>query len=233
MTMKILICSLMLSMAISVHAAAATQQYSVTNFDTVRMQAPFHVTIVTGQGNSARAEGERDALDRVSLNVSGGVLTIRAAPPRFGQENGNSGKVSVIITTATLRRVLMGGNGVLTINGMKGTRGDVNLAGNGDLEINGVALDQLVVNSAGSGRIRLAGKAGDARVQVIGAGSIEAPEFIAKTLTIDSQGPGSIVLAATGTADVTVKGSGDVTVRGRPACKTSQAGSGQLICGSD
>ncbi|MBK5264786.1 MAG: DUF2807 domain-containing protein [Alphaproteobacteria bacterium] len=233
MTMKIVMCSLMLSTAAPGFAEAATQQYSVTNFDTVRMQAPFHVTIVTGQGNSARGEGERDALDRVSLSVSGGVLTIRASRSRVGQENGNPGKVSLIITTATVRRVLMGGNGVLSINGMKGTRGDINMAGNGDLEINGVALDQLVINSAGSGRIRLSGSAGDARVQVIGAGNVEAPQLVAKTLTIDSQGPGSIVLTATGTADVIVKGSGDVTVRGRPACKTSQAGSGQLICGSE
>src|SRR3546814_6663925 len=54
-------------------ALAAEQQYSVTHFDTVRMQAPFRVIISTGRGNSGRGEGERDALDRVSLDVSGGV----------------------------------------------------------------------------------------------------------------------------------------------------------------
>src|SRR3546814_3406344 len=53
-----------------VPALAAEQQYSVTHFDTVRMQAPFRVIISTGKGNSGRGEGERDALDRVSLDVS-------------------------------------------------------------------------------------------------------------------------------------------------------------------
>src|SRR3546814_1259315 len=57
-----------------VPALAAEQPYSVTHFDTVRMQVPFRVIISTGKGNLGRGEGERDALDRVSLDVSGGVL---------------------------------------------------------------------------------------------------------------------------------------------------------------
>ena len=212
-------------------ASAAEQQYSVTNFDTVRMQGPFRVTIITGKGNSARGVGDRDALDRVSLNVSGGVLTIRAGASRYGEADRNPGRVELFLTTGTVRRVMMGGNGALSIQGMKGVRGDINLAGNGDLEISGMALDQLIVNSAGSGRIRMAGNAGNARIQIIGAGSIEAPGLSAKTAAIDSQGPGSITLTATGTADVTVKGSGDVTVLGKPACKISQTGSGEVRCG--
>src|SRR3546814_5009367 len=61
-----------------VPALAAEQQYSVTHFDTVRMQVPFRVIISTGKGNSGRGEGERDALDRVSLDVSGGGQIGRA-----------------------------------------------------------------------------------------------------------------------------------------------------------
>lgn len=228
---KMISAGCLLFSAIPASALAAEQPYSVTDFDTVRMQAPFRVTIVTGKGNSARGVGERNALDRVSLNVSGGVLTIRAAAPRGGGADRNPGRVELFITTGTVRRVMMGGNGALTIQGMKGVRGDVNLAGNGDLEISGMALNQLVVNSAGSGRIRMAGKAGNARIQVIGAGSIEAPGLSAKTAAIDSQGPGSIIMTATGTADVTVKGSGAVIVLGKPACKISQTGSGEVKCG--
>src|SRR3546814_4881769 len=125
----------------------------------------------------------------------------------------------------------MGGNGALQIDGMKGVRGELSLAGNGDLDVSGVALDHLIVNSAGGGRIRMAGQAGDARIQVIGAGSIEAPGLTAKTLNIISQGPGSITLTATGTAEVTVNGSSDVIVLGDPACTVHQAGSGQVLCG--
>src|SRR3546814_7606939 len=98
-----------------VPALAAEQQYSVTHFDTVRMQVPFRVIISTGKGNSGRGEGERDALDRVSLDVSGGVLTIRAKPDRFGQEKRNPGRVTLYLTTAAVRRVVMGGNGALQI----------------------------------------------------------------------------------------------------------------------
>lgn len=216
---------------LAVPAVAAEQQYSVTDFDTVRMQGPFNVTIITGKGNSARGEGQRDALDRVSLNVSGGILTIRAAAPPYGGQARNFGRVDLVITTGVVRRVSMGGNGSLAIQGLKGVRGDINLAGNGDLEVNGVAVDQLVVNSAGNGRIRLSGRAGQARVQVIGAGSIDSPELVAKDLILESQGPGSVLLTAAGTAQVSVQGSGNVRVLGNAACKVNQTGSGLVECG--
>src|SRR3546814_11075750 len=74
-----------------VPALAAEQQYSVTHFDTVRMQVPFRVIISTGKGNSGRGEGERDALDRVSLDVSGGVQ-IGMAP--CSERGGRDGEVS-------------------------------------------------------------------------------------------------------------------------------------------
>lgn len=215
----------------SVPAIAAEQQYSITDFDTVRMQGPFRVTIITGKGNSARGEGPRDALDRVSLNVSGGVLTIRAAAPRYGEKAGNVGRADLMITTGIVRRVSLGGNGSLTIHGLKAVRGDINLSGNGDLEVNGIAVDQLVVNSAGGGRLRLAGQAGQARVQVIGAGSIESPGLVAKSLILDSQGPGSVVLSAAATAQLGVQGSGDVRVLGNAVCKINQTGSGLVECG--
>lgn len=217
--------------AVPLPAWAAEQQYSVTNFDTVRMQGPFRVTIVTGKGNSARGQGDRDALDRVSLNVSGGVLTIRAAASRYGEADRNPGRVELFLTTATVRRVMMGGNGTLNIQGMKGVRGDLNLAGNGDLVVSGISLDELVVNSAGSGRIRIAGHAGNARIQAIGAGSIDGTELVAKDIVVDGQGPGSIILTGTGSADVNMQGSGDVKVLGKVACTIRQAGSGLLECG--
>src|SRR3546814_19227971 len=97
-----------------VPALAAEQQYGVTHFDTVRMQVPYRVIISTGKGNSGRGDGERDALDRVSLDLSGGVLTVRAKPDRFGLEKQHPGRVSLYLTTAAVRRVLLGGVGAIS-----------------------------------------------------------------------------------------------------------------------
>ena len=222
---------LLSALILPVSASAAEQQYSVTAFDTVRMQGPFTVVITTGKGNSARGEGDRAALDRVSMSVSGGVLTIRALPSRTGEGAGSPGRITLHLTTAVVRRVMMGGSGTLRIDGMKAVRGDLNLAGSGELVVDGIAVDQLVVNSAGNGRLRLNGSAGSIKAQVIGAGSIEATELVTKAALIDSQGPGTIAMNVTGTAEVSVKGAGDVTVLGKAACKVTQAGSGNVVCG--
>lgn len=221
----------LLPMVLPAVATAAEQPFSVTNFDTVRMYGPLTVEIATAKGNSARGVGDRSALDRVSLNVSGGVLTIRMLPQRAGTQERKTGSATLYITTATVRRVQMGGSGTLKIEGMKGVRGDLNLLGSGDLEVVGVAVDQLVVNSAGNGRVRLAGRAGMARIQAIGAGNVEAPALVARTAVIVNQGPGAITLTADTAADIAVQGSGDVTVLGKPACKIAQTGSGEVNCG--
>src|SRR3546814_17673097 len=92
-----------------VTALAAEQQYSVTHFDTFRMQVPFRVIISTGKGNSGRGEGERDALERGSLSVSGGVLTCRAKPKRLGQEKRKQARVTVYHNHTPPRRHEMGG----------------------------------------------------------------------------------------------------------------------------
>src|SRR3546814_14743847 len=122
--------------------------------------------------------------DLVSLDVSGGVLTIRAKPDRFGQEKRNPGRVTLYLTTAAVRRVVLGGNGALQIDGMKGVRGALSLAGNGDLDVSGVALDHLIVKSHGVGRIRMAGYTGEPRLLVIGSRGNQARGPTAKTVTI-------------------------------------------------
>src|SRR3546814_14373216 len=109
-------------------ALASEHECSVTLADTSRRQATCRVCNATGRGDSWRGEGELDSLDRVSLDVCGGVLTIRAKPDRFGQEKRNPGRVTLYLTTAAVRRVVMGGNGALQIDGMKGVSGELSLA---------------------------------------------------------------------------------------------------------
>ena len=57
-------------------APAATRGYTITSFDSIRVDAPVSVILTTGQGPSARAEGDQALLDRLHVDVSGRQLVI-------------------------------------------------------------------------------------------------------------------------------------------------------------
>ncbi|CAN5288905.1 head GIN domain-containing protein [soil metagenome] len=212
-------------------ALAATQPYTITSFDSIRVNAPVRVVIATGAGVSARGEGSRDALDRVDLTVSGTVLTVRMKAPQAGEKA--AGPVTLTLSTGQLGRVLLSGGGSVAVDRMKGLRGDLVLAGGGDIAVGAVALDRLDVVVTGSGRVTLAGMAGVFNADVSGPGALAAEGLKTKQAKLVSTGPGSIVLTAATSADINARGSGDVTVTGKAACKVYRGGTGRIVCGGE
>ncbi|WP_336959375.1 GIN domain-containing protein [Sphingobium aquiterrae] len=212
-------------------AHAATQPYVVTTFDSIRVEAPVRVAIRTGAGTSARGEGDRQILDRLEVLVSGGLLLVRLRPPASLGEARPGGTATLTLSTGLIRRAQLLGGGALTIDAMKGQRGDIALAGSGDIAVGAVALDRLVVMVAGNGRMTLSGAAGVLEARSTGAGIVDAPGLKAKQATLVNQGPGSITLTVNGPADIATAGSGDVTVLGTPACKVTRGGTGRISCG--
>jgi hypothetical protein len=212
-------------------ALAATQPYVVTAFDSVRVEAPVRVVIRTGGGSSARGEGDRIILDRLDVQVSGGLLLVRLRPAASPGEQRPGGSATLTLSTGTIRRVQLSGGGSLAIDVMKGQRGDIALAGSGDISIGKVAVDRLVAMVAGNGRMTLAGNAGIVEARATGAGVVDAAGLKAKQATLVNQGPGSITLTANGPADISTAGSGDVTVLGMAACKVARGGTGRISCG--
>lgn len=210
-------------------AFAATQGYVVTGFDGIRLLAPVRVTVVTGKGTSARGEGSREMLDRLVLEVSGGVLTIRLKQAQPGEAAG--GPATLTLSTGTLAKAQVNGGGVLAIDRMTGLRGDLALNGGGEISVGAVTLDRLNVALMGGGRVTLAGKALQAGVDLSGAGTLAGEALTAGDARIVSDGAGAVTLAATKTATINARGAGDVTVTGKLACTVQRAGTGTISCG--
>src|SRR3990167_1263131 len=80
-------------------AQAAMRGYIVTSFDTIRLEAPIRVVLQTGSGTSATGEGDRAALDRVNLSVSGQVLTIRLTDAVGGWDKGLESVPTIFLST--------------------------------------------------------------------------------------------------------------------------------------
>ncbi|WP_022682199.1 head GIN domain-containing protein [Sphingobium bisphenolivorans] len=210
-------------------AQAATRGFTVTSFDAIRVDAPIEVIVTTGAGASARSEGDQQLLDRLKVDVSGRLLTITMERPRPGEKSG--GRALLRLSTGNLMRVVLIGGGSISINRMKGLRGEIILGGNGDVSVAAVDLDQLNLGVAGAGRATLAGRAGVATVRVNGPGAVAAEGLHARQATVAIDGPGTVTLTADVTAKVSASGSGDVTVIGKAACSVDNRGTGRISCG--
>ncbi|HYW14600.1 MAG TPA: head GIN domain-containing protein [Allosphingosinicella sp.] len=233
---------LALSAAVPAAAAAAERTYSITDFDKVQVDGPYRVTLTTGRSSSARAEGSREALDHVSIDVQGGTLRVRrnrsawGSPPGGGSGGGGggggAGPVAVTLTTRDLRNASVVGSGSLDIDGAKGLRVDLSVSGSGRLNVGSVDSDNLIVGLLGGGRITLAGRTKQLKATVQGSGDLAASGLSADDAQIASDTAGNVAVAVMRTAKVTATGAGDVEIIGSPTCTVQAKGSGQVSCGA-
>lgn len=221
---------LFLALTLAAPAQAATRGYTITSFDTIRLEAPVRVEILTGVGPSARADGDQALLDRLRVEVSGRLLTI-SIDRVSGEKRG--GAATLRLSTGDLRRIVLTGGGSVAVNRMKGLAADIMIGGSGDVTIAAVDLDKLTVGLAGSGRVTLAGRAGEAVLRVTGPGAVEAGGLRARQLMVANEGPGTIAAMADVTAKVSSAGSGEVVVTGTAACVVENKGTGRVMCGGE
>lgn len=223
-----------LALAAAAPASAAERTYSITDFDKVQVDGPYRVTLTTGTGSSARAEGPAEALDRVAIDVQGGTLRIRRNRSAWGgyPGEGGSGPVTIALGTRDLRNAAVVGSGTLDIDRARGLRVLLSVSGSGRLSVGAVEADTLVVGLLGAGRIALAGSAKQLRATVQGSGDLAAAGLRADDAQIASDTAGTVTVAVARTAKVTATGPGDVEIVGTPTCTVEAKGAGQVLCGA-
>lgn len=215
-------------------AHAAMRGYIVTSFDSIRVEAPVRIMLTTGSGVSGTGEGDREVLDRVTLSVSGGLLTVTMAErPGTGFADGKPAPAPTLyLATGQLRRAQVIGGAVLTIGELSGLDADLSLNGNGEIAVGNADVERLSLYVGGGGRLSIAGRARDVRASVNGPGALDAAALDARNATVANDGPGSIRLTAHGPVKVNSSGSGDTVIEGKPVCTIDQRGVGQVICGN-
>jgi hypothetical protein len=213
-------------------AHAADRNFMVGSYDSVRVDGPFAVTLVTGKSPSARASGSLDALDALTIRVDGDTLVVSMGA---GNWTSDSGKMivppTIALATPRLRAAAINSGATLSIDAMTGQSVSIALNGSGTLRVGALDADQLSAAIVGTGRMTLAGKAAKGRFTISGPGSIDAGGLMVGDLTAHSDGPGEMDLAARYTADVTTTGLGLVTVAGTPSCTVHALAGGPVRCG--
>jgi hypothetical protein len=218
--------------AASAPASAAERRYTVTDFDSVRVEGPFQVTLATGKAGSAVATGSSQALDGLSLKVEGRVLRVRPNLNGWGGYPGEgAGPLKIAVTTHSLKSAAVIGSGGLQVDKARAMAFDASVAGSGRVGIDNVEADTLKVALMGSGKIELGGKAKQLTANIQGGGDLSAKELTAEDAVIGADTAGTIGVAVRRTAKVTATGAGDVEIVGTPACTVDARGAGRVLCG--
>jgi hypothetical protein len=206
--------------------AAAQRNYSVTDFNRVRVEGPFAVTLATNVAPYARASGSPRALDRVSLKVEGRTLIIRVDRSAWGgSANEDAGPVTIAVGTHDLDQAILNGPGSLAIDRVRGLKFSLSSFGSGAASIGDVAADRLSISAQGSGSTRLAGATKQFDAALNGPGMIDASALTAKDATLSAMGPASLRANVTNAVKLTATGTATIALEGGAACERKVSGS--------
>jgi hypothetical protein len=227
--MRTFLLALAATLGCAAPATAATRNFGITGFTKVRIEGPFKVTLATGIAPFAKASGSAAALDRVTIEVSGETLVVKANVSSWGGYPGaNSGPVEVSLGTHDLTNAWLNGAGSLAIDRVKGLSFALSVEGSGAAEIGDVQADRMNVAIVGSGSGKLAGKTGKLTAIVRGIGTLDAAKLQARDAAIAAEGSATIDAAAANSATVDASGPATIRLAGNPACTVKATGSASV-----
>lgn len=213
-------------------ARAADRVYPVADFNRLIVEGPYRVELIVGRATTARAQGSRLGLDRVSIESTGQTLRIRPLRNVWGADAaGDPGPVTIRLTTRALRSARLVGPATLDMEGANGLNVELMVEGSGTLRAMRVAVDNLSLGLLGAGTLELAGTTKALRGQFQGTGNVAAAGLAADTATVTTTMTGNVALQVNGRAEITAHGLGVVTISGRPACVLSGSGTANVRCG--
>lgn len=224
---------LTLMIAPIVPAHAAERGFSVTDFDRIRVEGPFRVAVETGKSSTAHASGDREALDRVTIQTEGRTLILRADRQNWGGSPGKKpiSSATIRLTTRSLRAITLIGGPQLSVAPLKGDRLVATVEGSGQFDLAGVDVDRFDLLTVGSGTTKVSGKAKIMNIVARGSARIEGAAMVAHELTLATESADSIILGAGRSATVRSSGAGETTILGTPACAVTENGAGRVFCG--
>lgn len=234
MTMSAPIALLLLVLAPS--AQAAERRLTVTDFDRVRIEGPFAVTLKTGRSPSAVMTGDQRALDRVQVSVEGRLLRVRpnkSAWGGFAGERGSDAPLTISLTTHGLRGAYVAGAGKLTVDKVKALKFELAVTGSGAAELSQADVDNLNLGLVGSGRLLIGGNAKTMRATLQGSGNLQAEALTVEDARLNTDSAGSVRLGVKRAATIVASGPGDIEIIGSPACTVKATGAGRVICGDE
>ena len=152
-------------------AYADERSFPVGSFDRLASGGSADVVVTTGKAPSVRAEGSKDALDRLDVKVDGSTLRLGTKKGNWAL-NWNNGKLKIYVTVPMIRSVDLAGSGEVSVDRIKVPEFSASISGSGEAKLAALDADTVKLSISGSGEFDAAGRCTDARVNVSGSGDV-------------------------------------------------------------
>jgi hypothetical protein len=214
-------------------AMAVERKLLVASFENIQVIGDINVTVQTGKSPSALASGDKRVLESLKLERVGMTLRVRLQDI----VNNNKGvpitlPLKLTLTTQAIKDITLSGNGTLNISEVKQQNGArMLIAGNGSVSIGRLIADQFTANINGNGKIDIGGGVTrDARVTIDGAGSFDGAKVKMRKLRLEHIGNAISTATVEEGTDIYNRGSGNITIGGKGTCFIKQAGAAAISC---
>lgn len=211
------------------------RSFDVAYFHSVDSDIIGNVIFTQSDSSGVVAEGDEELVENLSVEVKDDRLILRdekkAARKLFGKFKSN--KLTVRISSPTLKRIDSDGAGGITLEGKVITdRLEIDSDGVGNIEASDLHCKYLRVDADGVGSVRLKGTGEKAILSSGGVGGIDAQHFQARDVVVELLGMGGIKCYASGEIELYGKGVGGITYYGDPDIKAlDKTGVGKIVAG--
>lgn len=192
--------------------------------DGLRNTTSAKVFITQGGEQEIIVEGKEDAIEELELDVDDGIWEIE-----FDRCVRDLDDFTIYITMPDVRYLRSSGSGdMIGENLFLVEDMELVISGSGDIDIAAEA-DDIDAKLSGSGDLMIAGTADGCFYRISGSGDVEAFNFEARTVDINSSGSGNADVLVTELLKVNISGSGDVFYKGSPTLDINISGSGDVF----
>jgi hypothetical protein len=171
--------------------AMKLEKRDVPVFSSIEVSGAYEVEIVAQKSQSLEVEGDDNLLPLIKTEVNDGVLHI------YNEKGFN---------TKNKLRVR------ITVQNMEG----INTSGASDINVSGVKTDDVDIDASGASNIKIAGETKGFRVDMSGAGELDAKELHAQSAVVHISGAAQADVYATEALAAKVSGAGTLNYYGNP-----------------
>lgn len=205
---------------------SVSETRSLGSFSRVEVATDAEVVISQGPQQEVRVEGQRNILDVLDTDVSGGKLRVETG--RYNLRHHEP--IRVLLTVPALTDVRLSSNGSIRGTGTWSANDfEVEDTGSGSIELTLGSVQHLRTRVTGSGSVTLSGTAGAHTANLTGSGELRGYDLSTRSTDLTATGSGRSYLRVADRLEVKLTGSGSAYYKGQPNVTQRTTGSGRVV----
>jgi hypothetical protein len=203
-----------------------SEERAVRGIKRVELTTFGELTILLGEKEALRVEGEDNLLPHLETNVAGGVLTIRFKP---GVNINPTRPLLYTLTVVSLEGIANRSLGSISAPNFKGDSFSLNISSGGGIHLAGLDVQRLDVTISSLGSLEIGGGQVDRQtINLSSGGSYRAGNLRSRAANATLSGLGNATLWVTEQLDATLNSGGAVEYYGSPKVTAKETSLGRV-----